>query len=462
MNLALQNPWWKNKLEIKGDEKVNEALQKKIKVLYKLKNKKNKIILGPRQVGKTSMLKLLIFDLIMNKNIDPLNICYFSCEPLSTKNDVIDVVKEFEKLSLGDSYKYIFLDEITQIPEWELAIKFILETRLSKRKTLIATGSNALLLKEGSERLPGRNISTELFLPLSFREFLKKFGSWELKEKLKEVGTTNISNLSKINKSALRLSIFSDEIESKFNFYLKTGGYLKAIYELLEKRKISEETYEIYVRWLLGDLSKINRKEHIFKSVLRGIIKNYGSKFSLHSIAKETEIKSHISVSDYLNILQSLLLTNQLYQLNYNKKIPAFRKERKTYFIDPFLYSVCKGYTCGKYQDYSNENKENLIEGMVCECLAKLVRINLDISSSLWFYLKKKENDFVLKQGGKLTGIELKWQNKVNKSDFNNFNLFKTRVLLSKKDFKFDKENNFLIIPTHLFLSIVDSQKRNF
>lgn len=455
MDLAIQNPWWKNKSEIEIDEKVGEALQKKVFVSYEFKDKSNKIILGPRQVGKTSMLKLLIYDLIINKRIDPLDVCYFSCEPLRTKNDIIEVVKEFEKLSLSKSYKYIFLDEVTQVPYWELAIKFILETNLSKGKTLIATGSSALLLKEGSERLPGRDISVELFLPISFKEFLIKFGSKELKQKLIGLKINNISNLERINKACIDLSIFLDEIESKFNFYLKTGGYLKAIYELLEKRKISEETYETYIKWILGDLSKLDRKEHIFKSVLIGIVKNYCSKFSLHSIAKDTEIRSHVSVADYLNILQSLLLTNQLYQLDYNKKIPVFRKEKKNYFIDPFLYSVCKGYINGKYQDYSSENKEKLIEGIVCEALARLVRINLDTSSSLWFYLKKKETDFVLKQGNKLIGIELKWQNKINRSDFNNFYLFKRKILLSKKHFSFDQKYNFLIIPAHLFLSAI-------
>lgn len=455
MDLALQNPWWRNKNEIEKDEKVSEALQKKVRVLYELKSKKNEIVLGPRQCGKTSMLKLFIYDLITNKNVNPLDICYFSCEPLNNKNDMIEVVKEFEKISPVDSFKYVFLDEVTQISDWELAIKFVLETQLSRRKTIIATGSNALLLKKGSERLPGRNISIRLFLPLSFREFLMKFGSEELKEKLGEKHSYSISDLYSLNKYASTLSIFSEEIESKFRFYLKTGGYLKAVYEMLERGKISENTYEVYVKWLLGDISKLDKREYIFKSVLVGIIKNYGTKFSLHSIAKETEIKSHVTVSDYLDILQGLLLTNQLYQFDYNKKMPLFRKEKKNYFLDPFLYSVCSGYTKGRYQDYSGEKEEDLIEGVVCESLARLVRVDLDISSNLWFYQKRKETDFVLKDGNKFVGIELKWQNKVDKRDFNNFGLFRSRMLLSKREFEFDKENNLFIIPVYLFLSLL-------
>ena len=453
MDLVIQNPWWKNKEEIEKDEKVREALKRKIKVIYELKDKKNKIILGPRQVGKTSMIKLIIYDLIINKSIEPLDILYFSCEPLKDKNDIIEVVKEFLKISQKDSFKYVFLDEVTQIDDWELAIKFILETNFGKEKMIIATGSNASLLKRGVERLPGRNISIELFLPLTFREFLLKFGSEELKQKLlrKKIETFNINEIEK----AEELKIFFYEIETKFNFYMKTGGYLKAIYELLETDRISEVTYETYIKWILGDLNKLNRKEHIFKSILIGIIKNYGTKFSLHSIARETEIKTHVSAADYLDILQSLLLTNQIYQIDYNKKIPLFRKEKKNYFIDPFFFSVCNGYINGKYQDYSEEIKEKIVEGIVCEALSRKVRTELDTSSSLWFYTKEKETDFVLKQKKELIGIEVKWQNKVDKRDFNNFKLFKKRVLLSKKDFKIDKKNDFVILPVFLFLALI-------
>ncbi len=483
MDLIIQNPWWRNKQEIENDSKVSEALKKEKKVLYQLVDNKNRIILGPRQVGKTSMIKLIIYDLIIKKGINPLNICYFSCEPLVNKNDIIEVIKEFDKISDG-KHKYIFLDEVTQINEWEYAIKFIIETNLSKDKTLIVTGSNALLLKQGTEKLPGRNIKTELFLPLSFMEFLEKFSSQELKETLKnkenfekvkkskfskknfaEISFRNRTyakfskekelNPEKLHSLSVKLSIFSDEIEKWFNIYLKTGGYLKAIYEYLENKKISEDTYEIYTKWILGDINKLGKKENTLKSVIIGLIKAYSNKFSLHSLARETEIKSHLTVSDYLDILQSLLVTNQLYQLDINKKMPLFRKEKKNYFLDPLIYNVSKGWTKGKFIDYSEDNKDNLIEGIVCEALARIVRIGLDTSSNLWFYCNKKETDFAMKQNNSLIGIELKYQNKVNKSDFNNFYLFKKRILLSKKQLSYDREDNFLIIPVHLFLSII-------
>jgi len=455
MELQIQNPWWINPKAIEDDEKVKEALSKKQKVIYHFDSKKNTIILGPRQVGKTTMLKLFVYDLI-KKGVNPKNILYFSCEPLSEKKDLIDVFSDFDRISSElKGKKYIFLDETTQIKDWELAVKYFLETKFSKNKTLIATGSNALLLKRGSERLPGRNINVELFLPLTFREFLLNFGSDELKSILEKnvIHYEDLINMKKLSSKTTRLLPFLDELNAKLYVYLKTGGFLKPIYEFLEKNKINEETYEVYVKWILGDLGKLNKKENIFKSMLRGIIKNYCSKFSLLSFAKEMEIPSHVTVSDYLNALQSLLLINNLYQVDLSKKLPIFRKERKCYFIDPFLYSVFRGYTIGKYQDYSDRLEDKLLQGIVCEAFSRLNRQYLDISHFLWFYTKKKETDFVVRVKNELIGVELKWQSRVGKKDFSNFYCFKKRVLLSKKDF--NVENGLLIMPIGIFLGLI-------
>lgn len=456
MELSVQNPWWKNPGTIDDDEKVKEALNKEQKILYSFHLTQNTLILGPRQVGKTTMLKLFIHDLI-KKGVNPRNILYFSCEPLSKKQDIIELFSDYNRISTEiKGRKYLFLDEATQIKDWELAIKYFLETELSKNKILVTTGSNALLLKRGSERLPGRDLKVKLFLPLSFREFLLNFASKDLKQVLKEnnIKYEDISDTKKLHSLSLNLLPFLDEINAKLYAYLKTGGYLKPTYEFLENNHVREETYEIYVKWILGDLSKLDRRESIFKSMVKGIIKNYCSKFSLLSFAKEMEIPSHVTVSEYLESLQSLLLVNNLYQVNLSKKLPIFRKERKCYFIDPFLYSVFKGYSLGRYQDYSEDSEDKLLQGVVCEALARLNRQYLDISNFLWFYTKKKETDFVLLVKDSVIGIELKFKDTVDKTDFSNFYSFMSGILLSKKAFKF--EDNFLIIPAGLFLCLIN------
>ena len=118
---------WKNPKSINQDDKVLIALLNSPKIVYEFKQE-NLIILGPRQVGKTTYLKLFIKNLI-DSNIDPNDIIYFSCEPLLTKYDLITLFKEIAEID-NKSKKYIFLDEVTSILDWEMAVKYFLEQKI--------------------------------------------------------------------------------------------------------------------------------------------------------------------------------------------------------------------------------------------------------------------------------------------------------------------------------------------
>ena len=124
------------------------------------------------------------------------------------------------------------------------------------------------------------------------------------------------------------------------------------------------------------------------------------------------------------------------------------RKQRKTYFTDPFLYSVFKGYACGKYEDYSTVAADKIIEGVVLEHLARLGRYK-NYDGFLGYYTARGETDFVFCRNKK-AGIEVKWQSRAGFGDFNNKGLFDENIIVSKTTFK--KDGNSLIIPASLFL----------
>lgn len=452
--LLLQNPWWRDKNAIASDEKIGEAMAKRPVVSYDFLPESNTIILGPRQVGKTTMVKFFMRDLLQ-KGVNPRNVVYFSCEPLRSKEDVISLFSTLEKIS-PEGKKFIFLDEITAIKDWEFAVKFFLDSPLKKQNTLVVTGSNAMFLKHGIERMPGRDVRVLLDLPLTFREFLLKFGTHGLKSALSKIrlkyGELTANNA---NRNAHGLFVFANEIEKAFMTYAKTGGFLKAIFEYRETSAIKQSTYEIYVNWILGDLNRAGKSEIPFRAVTQSVVKNYGNPSSYLSIAREMEIPSHVTVSDYLCASQDLLLMNALYAGDISKRIPILRKEKKYYFLDPFLYSAFTGYLNGVYRDYSEENMEKVVEGIVCEALARLNRQNLDHSSFLWYFKNNKETDFAVKNNGNVTGIEAKWSDKLSKSDFANFFSFKDRILLSKSNFDHYKESNFTMLPVAVFLALL-------
>lgn len=429
--LREQNPWWISRDKILEDEKVKEALRRKNKLLYSFEEKKNKLLVGPRQTGKTTYLKLLIYDLLMNKNVDEKKVFYFSCEVLKSFEDIIDLIRKIDFLIEGE--KYVFLDEVGFVEAWERAIKYILDSNLSKNKIIYITGSSSLNLRK--ESFPGRNIEIKSFLPLNFKEFCRIFGSEELRRNLN--ASLKFENLEEVFDLAKKLIIFEDEVNKLFYKFLECGGFPRSFYELMEDGRIKEETYEIYWKWLIHDIAKIERSEKIATSVLAGVLKNYSSKFSLSSIAKEMEIGSHVTAREYLEILENLFVIRNFHTFDPYKERIVYRKMRKAYFIDPFLFHVVNRKVFGrsKVDDFSK-----IVEGVVAEELSRKI-------SHIGFYHNKKEVDIVFKN----FGVEVKFQENVKFSDFPNVEI-KNKILTSKETFDFDEKRKILIVPTSIFL----------
>ncbi|WP_324735271.1 ATP-binding protein [Thermococcus sp. SY098] len=422
--IGFQNPWWQNKKAIYEDEKVKEALSKKNPIRYTFENR-NKIIVGPRQVGKTTYLKLTILDLI-EKGISPRSILYFSCDLFKDYRDIVDILRFFSRMQRGE--KFVFLDEVTFVEGWERAIKFFLDSPLKKDTTLYITGSSSLGLKK--ESFPGRPIKVEEFLPLSFRQVVEL-----LNPKLKkELGKITLENYPKaFYENALRLYPFMDELFEAFYFYLSSGGYPKSIFELLEGGEISPNTYEIIYNATIFDVTKLGRSERIALSIILGILKRYGEKFSLNALSKEMEIGSHVTVREYLEIFEELFIGRNYFQTKPNLMTPLFRKERKFYFLDPLILETF--------------SRKFGIEVEIAKKVEGIVGEHIKRNFDTYFFHNTKEVDFVTRD----FGIEVKWQNKVKPSDFPRVGI-KNKILLSKGKLDFIEERNLAIIPVPLFL----------
>jgi len=421
--MVLQNPWWRDKDEIYNDEKIKAVFSKKNPLRYFFE-KGNKVIIGPRQVGKTTCLKLSILDLL-EKGINPRNVMYFSCDLLRNYKEIVEVIRTFERLPMGE--KYVFLDEVTFVSEWERAIKFFLDSPLSRNINLYVTGSTSAGIKR--ESFPGRPIKIEEFLPLSFRKvvFLLKPEFKGRVEKLKAPTTPE-----EIYKNALDLYPYYDELMNAFYFYLNSGGYPRAIYELMDG-EISLDTYEMIYNATIFDITKLGRSERIALSIVLGILRRYGDRVSLNSLAKELEIGAHTTVRDYLELFEELFIGRNYFQADLKSFAPLLRKERKVYFIDPLVVNTFSRHF-GFDVDISKK-----IEGVVGEHLKR--------NFETYFFYGKREVDFVTKR----FGVEVKWQNKVKASDFPRVGI-KNKLLLSKKDMEFVEGRNLVIIPVPLFL----------
>jgi len=122
--LAEQNPWWIDKNNIQKDYQILSLTKLKFqwdpKIKYYLKLNQDVIysIRGPRQVGKTTLIKVIIQDLLLNKKVKPENIFFWSCEinDLKELNQILQTYFDW-RLSSANDRKYIFLDEICAVKE---------------------------------------------------------------------------------------------------------------------------------------------------------------------------------------------------------------------------------------------------------------------------------------------------------------------------------------------------------
>ncbi len=131
-------------------------------------------LVGVRRSGKTSLLYQLIETL--RERVNPANIVYVNFEDdrlfpleLSHLNDLMEACYELYPHN-RDQKVWLFLDEVQNVPNWELFVRRIHDTL---NLEIFITGSSSKLLgAEIATAMRGRTIRYEVF-PFSFREYLR-------------------------------------------------------------------------------------------------------------------------------------------------------------------------------------------------------------------------------------------------------------------------------------------------
>jgi uncharacterized protein len=180
-----ENPWYRSREEINKDNKIMDWNRSILKWDPRLRHKfdySNDIVYtlrGPRQVGKTTLLKLQIRD-FLDKGISPWNIFYYAFDIDVRPRDIIDIIENYMKNTEHLRQKgrcYLFLDEMSSSKHWQKAIKKLWDTSRLTDCTVLITGSHALDIKRSTEKLPGRRGLTndtydKILLPMKFSEYV--------------------------------------------------------------------------------------------------------------------------------------------------------------------------------------------------------------------------------------------------------------------------------------------------
>lgn len=468
-----QNPWWKDKKEIEKDSKIVEYNKNPIKffpsVLNKFDLKKEGIytLRGPRQVGKSTAIKLLIKKLL--EKTAEYSILFYSADDLETPKDIYLLISQYleivEELGKTSKFKFIFIDEITSIKNWQKGIKTLYEEGKLKDVFLLVSGSSAIDLRQGAERLPGRRgldpHPDKILLPLSFREYLTfaDFPDYKLLNNLPLF--SEILKEPSLSKKLKEIEPIRPQLKRWLAKYEITGGFPRPINDFFSSNRINQATYETYLTWLRGDITKNNRSEHIARQILYEIANLMTSRVEWQSIARKIEIEAHTTVMEYAHLLEDIFATKTIFQIDFHKKRIQPKKRKKIYFLDPLIFWSVLGWN-EKWEDFFpriiekiNSSKPILAESLVAEHLIR--KDSYDWTSpSVFFWHNAKEIDFlVFDEKGAINPIEVKYQGRVGDYDFLPLKKsgFKKGLIISQNDFII--KEGFVIIPLEIVLSIM-------
>lgn len=267
------------------------------------------IIRGPRQVGKTSLLKTLLSKQVLLHGHQ--HCAYLSCENIPDRQALAETLKSLRH------YSVLLLDEITYIKDWPLPIKYELDA--GHFATLVITGSNATDLRKGSELLPGRfGAGGEVYLlPMDFAEF------------------------SQMRKMAQVTSEPLVELE----LYFKIGGFPSALAETITSGNTPVRAKDTYLKWLIGDVLKAGKREIYLREIMGQLALSLGTPISLQKLAQKTQMGSHHTALEYVEILEDCFALKTLYAIDLDNSSFRFRKDKKFYFTDPLLYWLALDYS---------------------------------------------------------------------------------------------------------------------
>lgn len=473
--LRNQNPWWKEANFINADIKICDFEQQPIKLYHPLLhtmdcfNSSITTLRGPRQVGKSTLIKLIIKKVLLEYKVDARQICFYSCEDIDNYHDLIQLLETYfslkERSGLKNGHSFIFLDEISFVEEWPRGIKSLYERGALRDSFVLLSGSNSRDLRIEAERLLGRRGIIEkpdkLLLPVSFRECIKLLNP-KLHEKLPNVTIQEVLTSPAAIKALTPASFLRDDINKLLDQYFITGGYMRPINDLNRNGKISAATYEIYLQWIRGDIAKVKRSEtvamHIFSQVLLKML----SRIEWSSIAKSVDVDSPKTVGDYVKVFEDFFILRVVYQYDIQKRMIRPKKLKKLYFLDPFIFWMVRGWV-DKWPDtftFSCENLQSSVPALVEQCVFNTLNYGLDASrfyERTYFYTEKSgsEIDFVtINDLSKPVALEVKYQNTFDPRDFSTMfrSGVKQGVLVTKDVLQTDIKEGFVAIPFYMWM----------
>jgi predicted AAA+ superfamily ATPase len=330
----------------------------------RLHKQKAIILLGGRQTGKTTLLKMMT-----ENRKDTL---WLNADEPDIRALVENATSTRLKSYFGKS-KIVIIDEAQQITDIGKKLKLITDTL--KDIQVIATGSSAFEIKnKTNEPMTGRKWEFHLF-PLSFHELVNHHGMIEEKRMIPH--------------------------------RLVYGYYPEVVTHLGEERerlKLLSDSFLYKDILMYQGLQKPEKLIHLL-SILAS---NLGSEINYNQLSRQLQLNNE-TVEKYIQLLEQCYVLFRLpaYATNLTKEL---KKGRKVYFADNGIINSLTG----NFSPIENRNdKGALWENFVISELYKQNEYQKRYGKFFfWRTHDRQEIDLIIQDGKMLNTFEIKWSDK--------------------------------------------------
>jgi predicted AAA+ superfamily ATPase len=379
-------------------------------------DKKIVLLLGSRQVGKTTLMKELSSELSKTNKSLFLDLDVLSnYERVSTFEGFVGTLKLNGYREGQKDFFYVFLDEFQKYPGMPKVMKNV-HDNLGNVK-IYASGSSSLAIKDSAqESLAGRKRICELY-PLDFEEFL-----WF---KQSEKASEQLSNSRSLSGEGLSGPL--RDLEALLGEFLIFGGYPEVVLAGSKEEKIAalEGIFDLYVKKDLVDYLRMGRMLPM-KRVMELLAVNNGQRTKYDDLAKSAS-SSFTEVRHFIEILAETYIVRELrpFYTNRNKEIV---KMPKIYFIDPGV----RNFFIRNFNDLSiRADAGFLFEGFVIsELLKKGAR-----SMRFWRDKNGNEVDLIAEKDTERIPVEIKFKQALKSEDFKGLNAFRAEYPATRDAF---------------------------
>lgn len=313
------------------------------------------VLTGPRQSGKTTLLRELFPDYY-----------YVNLEA----PDILLHAQQDPRGFLQHNEQHWIIDEAQNDPALFSYIQELVDHPQNKRRFILSGSQNFLLAHNINQTLAGRAAILEL-LPLSYAEYCTA----------KDLSPLNLWE------------------------FLYQGGYPRPYNENLPLKM----WYDSYIRtYLERDIrSLMNIKDLAkFQLFLKLCAGRHGQLLNMNALANDAGI-SHTTAAQWISLLEASYIVYRLqpYYKNFNKRLV---KTPKLYFYDSALVCMLLGIDSSQHLKM-HTSRGAIFEGFV---LAEIIKTTLAQGQrpNLYFWRDHLgiEIDGILEKGGQLRAIELK------------------------------------------------------